>query len=72
MLKFIKHNMETIIGIEIFPIISFLIFFLFFLVLFIWVIKMKKSDVNQLAALPFSNETENSTNLFSNKKETHE
>lgn len=52
MLKFIKHNMETIIGIEIFPIISFLIFFLFFIVLFVWVYQMKKTEVNALAALP--------------------
>ena len=34
MLKFIKHNMETISGIEIYPIISLLIFFLFFVVLY--------------------------------------
>lgn len=65
MLKFIKHNMETIIGIEIFPIISFLIFFLFFIVLFVWVAKMQKSEVNALAALPLDNENdefESSTN----------
>jgi hypothetical protein len=65
MLKFIKHNMESIIGIEVFPIISFLIFFLFFIVLFIWVAKMQKSEVNALAALPLDNENdefESSTN----------
>lgn len=53
MLKFIKHNMSTILGIEIFPLISFVIFFVFFCVLFIWVLRMKKSEVNELAALPF-------------------
>lgn len=37
MLKFIKHNMETISGIEIYPIISLLIFFLFFIGLYVWV-----------------------------------
>lgn len=51
--------METIVGIEIFPIISFLIFFLFFCVLFIWVFKMQKSDVNVLASLPLNEETAN-------------
>ena len=60
MLKFIKHNMETIVGIEIFPIISFLIFFIFFIGLFVWVAKMNKAEVNTLAALPFDNE-ENET-----------
>tara|TARA_R110000868_G_scaffold158704_1_gene387059 strand:+ start:368 stop:574 length:207 start_codon:yes stop_codon:yes gene_type:complete len=66
MLKFIKHNMETILGIEIFPLVSFIIFFVFFCVLFIWVIKMKKTEVDALAALPFdnnSNDLDNATNL---------
>lgn len=53
MLKFIKHNMETIIGIEIFPIISVLIFFLFFVGLIIYVFKMKQSSVDELSSLPF-------------------
>lgn len=53
MLKFIKHNMETILGIEIFPLISFVIFFVFFCGLFIWVARMKKAEVTALAALPF-------------------
>ena len=60
MLKFIKHNMETIMGIEIFPLISFVIFFVFFCVLFIWVAKMKNSEVNELAALPFDADLEES------------
>lgn len=63
MLKFIKHNMETIMGIEIFPIISFLIFFLFFCVLFIWVAKMQKTEVNALSALPLE---EGETETFKN------
>jgi cbb3-type cytochrome oxidase subunit 3 len=44
--------MDTIIGIEIFPLISFIIFFVFFIVLFVWVYKMKNSEVNALAAMP--------------------
>jgi len=58
MLKFIKHNMETIIGIEVFPIISFIIFFLFFIGLIIWVIKMRKSEVNKMAAMPLDEDME--------------
>lgn len=51
--------METIAGINIFPIISFIIFFLFFLVLFIWVAKIRKSEINELAAMPLD---DNNTN----------
>jgi len=67
MLKFIKHNMETIVGIEIFPIISFLIFFIFFIGLFIWVAKLKKAEVNALAALPFEND-ENEQEIINKRK----
>ena len=52
--------METIIGIEIFPIISFLIFFIFFIGLFIWVAGMQKAEVNSMAAMPLEDDnTEN-------------
>lgn len=44
--------METIIGIEVFPLISFVIFFIFFVGLFVWVGMMKKEEVNQLSQMP--------------------
>jgi hypothetical protein len=53
MLKFIKHTMETIDGIAIFPIISFVIFFSFFVGLLIWVLKTDKSYLNHVENLPF-------------------
>lgn len=56
MLKFIKHNMETIVGIEVFPLISFLIFFFFFIGLFIWVFAIKKEEIQALSSLPFEDE----------------
>jgi preprotein translocase subunit YajC len=52
MLKFIKGNMESIGGIEIFPIISLSIFFLFFVIMFFLVIKMRKQRVEELSQLP--------------------
>jgi len=52
MLRFIKHHMESIAGIEIYPVLSFLIFFIFFLVLTIWVINTKKRDLEEVANLP--------------------
>lgn len=44
--------METIVGIEIFPIISVLIFFLFFVGLIVYVIRMKQSSIDEVSALP--------------------
>lgn len=52
MLKFIKHNMETILGIEIYPIISLLIFFTFFIALYIWVFTYKKETIKEMSAIP--------------------
>lgn len=52
MLKFIKHNLDTIAGIDIFPIISFVIFFLFFIGLFVWVAKMNKTEIELISNLP--------------------
>jgi len=56
MLKFIKHNMETISGIEIYPIISLLIFFLFFVGLYAWVFTYKKEKITEMSNIPFSND----------------
>lgn len=52
MLKFIKGHMETIDGISVFPVIAFLIFFIFFLGLFWYVFRMKRSHVEELSAMP--------------------
>jgi len=56
MLKFIKHNMETISGIELYPIISLLIFFIFFVGLYSWVFTYKKDKINEMSNIPFSGE----------------
>lgn len=55
MLKFIKGHMESIEGIEIYPIISLLIFFIFFLVLFLWVFTAKKNYIEAVSKIPLDN-----------------
>lgn len=62
MLKFIKHNMDSISGIEIFPIISLLIFFFFFVGLYTWVYTYKKDKINELSHLPFEASEADNTN----------
>ena len=58
MLRFIKHNLTSIDGVSIYPIISLLIFFLFFAFMLTYVIRMKKKDVNELSNIPFETNTE--------------
>lgn len=67
MLKFIKHNMETISGIEIFPIISLIIFFTFFMGLFIWVATYKKETIEELSNMPFMDNEEQNVDSNSEK-----
>jgi len=52
MLKFIKHNLETIAGVEIYPIISLLICFTFFVGLIFWVYTYKNETIKELSEMP--------------------
>ncbi|EZH74754.1 cbb3-type cytochrome oxidase subunit 3 [Aquimarina sp. EL_43] len=59
MLKFIKGHMESIEGIEIYPMISLLIFFIFFAALFWWVFTAKKEHIKEVSQIPLETENEN-------------
>lgn len=52
MLRFIKHNLTSIEGIDIYPLISLLIFVLFFAVVLTRVIRMSKTEVEELSNIP--------------------
>ncbi|MEQ6123352.1 CcoQ/FixQ family Cbb3-type cytochrome c oxidase assembly chaperone [Pseudotenacibaculum sp. MALMAid0570] len=52
MLKFVKNHLETITGIEIYPLISLVIFFSFFVALFWWVFTAKKDYINRVSRIP--------------------
>ena len=52
MFEQIKHNMETIAGIEIYPVLSLLIFFLFFVGLAFWVFSYKKETIQEMSNIP--------------------
>ncbi len=58
MLKFVKENLETIVGIELYPIISLLIFFTFFVGLFWWVMTYNKKNIKFLSELPLEQKKE--------------
>lgn len=62
MLKFIKHHMASITGIEIYPMISFLLFFTFFVVMLVWVLKSDKKYISQMENLPLDDALETETN----------
>jgi cytochrome c oxidase cbb3-type subunit 4 len=56
MFEQIKHNMETIAGVAIFPILSLLIFFAFFVGLAIWVLSYKKDKIEEMSNIPLNDQ----------------
>ena len=62
MLRFISHNFDGIDGIEIYPIISLLLFFIVFVTMLIIVIKMPKKRIDEISQLPLDNDTNSKEN----------
>ena len=56
MFEQIKHNMETIAGVAIFPILSLVIFFAFFVGLGIWVFSYKKEKITEMSQIPLNDD----------------
>jgi cytochrome c oxidase cbb3-type subunit IV len=56
MSKFAKQAMATMEGVEIFPLVSLLIFFSFFMLLGLYVWKRDKQFYNQMSELPLNND----------------
>lgn len=57
MLKFVKGNLENIDNVQIYPLISLLIFFIFFVGLFYWVITAKKEHITEVSNIPLEDDT---------------
>ncbi|MCC5926485.1 MAG: cbb3-type cytochrome c oxidase subunit 3 [Bacteroidetes bacterium] len=60
-----RDVIETIQGVEIFPLISLVIFVVFFIGLMYYVIKMKRSEVEEYSNMPLE-EDEPHNQLFNN------
>jgi len=56
MLTFIKGHLSSISGIEIFPIISLLIFFTFFVGLGIYVFRTDRKKIEEIKRIPLDEE----------------
>jgi len=50
-MKFI-HYLEKISGVSIYPLVSFVIFGLFFLVMLVWVLRADKKKINEISRIP--------------------
>lgn len=52
-MRILNQFIESIDGIEVFPIISLVLFFGIFTAISIWALKLKKSDVQEMKEIPF-------------------
>lgn len=55
-MKLVRHYLESIDGVELFPLIAIIIFFLFFILIGIWVFGLKKSYINEMSEMPLSDD----------------
>lgn len=56
MLRYIKHSLSEIIGIEIYPIISLLIFVLFFTIVIWRTMRISKAEVQTFSNIPLEDD----------------
>lgn len=56
MLKFVKGSLEQIDGVQVYPIISLLIFFVFFSLLFWWVFTAKQEHIREVSNIPLEDD----------------
>lgn len=54
MFEQIKHNLETIANVAMYPVTSLLIFFLFFVGLAFWVFSYKKDKIEEISQIPLN------------------
>ena len=57
MIRFAKHYFETINGVEIYPIISLVLFFIVFITMVFIVLKMPKDTIEEISNLPLENDS---------------
>lgn len=62
MLRFIKHNLTSMLDIEIYPLFSLILFTIFFALVLLYVWKMSKERIEELASSPLELADQKDTN----------
>lgn len=61
-----KNVLQAIDNIAIWPVVSFVIFFVFFIVLLWWVFSVDNDFINKMKALPMDNNQDSNSNNINN------
>jgi len=55
----IRNYLQSIEGIEIYPLISLAVFVIFFIVMFVWMLRIDKSYIKEMEELPLEKDNRN-------------
>jgi hypothetical protein len=66
----IRNYLQSIEGVEIYPLISLVVFILFFVIMFIWMLKIDKNYIKEMEELPL--DLENKRKLNSTGETSHD
>lgn len=69
-MRLARNVLESVAGLEIFPIIGIFIFLGFFIGLVVYVVKMKKEDVETFSQMPLTDEENHSNGSLSDTDTT--
>lgn len=58
-MKIVSHYLQSIEGVEIYPIISLVIFFVFFTLVIVHTFSIKKTDLKKLSDIPLEDNNNN-------------
>lgn len=61
MIRFVKHYFEGMADVEIYPIISLVLFFTVFITMLIYVLKIPKKSLEKISNLPLEGDENNNT-----------
>jgi len=61
MIRFVKHYFEGMADVEIYPIISLVLFFTVFITMLIYVLKIPKKSLENISNLPLEGDENNNT-----------
>lgn len=62
-MKFINY-LEDISGVEVYPMISLGIFFIFFIVLTVWALTVSRKHIEEMKNIPFDEKSNSNDSLF--------
>jgi cytochrome c oxidase cbb3-type subunit 4 len=58
----IRNYLQSIEGVEIYPLISLVVFVLFFVIMFIWILRVDKNYIKEMEELPLDLEKNSDLN----------